>query len=84
LSRKGIALTAFGTNPDGQGTILRVWEQGGISSTVEVTLPAGSQFSTATPVNLRGEQTGKAMKINNGRFSFNLRAYAPVSFVLKS
>jgi len=84
LSRKGIALTAFGPNPDGPGTILRIWEQGGISGKVEAMLPAGSNFSSATPVNLRGEKTGEAIKITNTRFSFDLRAYAPASFVLES
>jgi hypothetical protein len=29
LSRKGVRITAFCPNPDGPGTILRVWEQAG-------------------------------------------------------
>ncbi|MCX6225620.1 MAG: hypothetical protein NTV01_12865 [Bacteroidia bacterium] len=82
LSRRGVSLTAFGPNPDGPGTILRVWEQGGISGNLEVTLPAGSKFTTATPVNLRGEKTGEAVKIRDERLSFSLRAYGPVSYVL--
>jgi alpha-mannosidase len=82
LSRKGIALTAFGPNPDGPGTVLRVWEQGGITGNVEVTLPAGSEFITATPVNLRGEKAGEAVRIKNRKLAFALKAYGPASFVL--
>jgi hypothetical protein len=84
LSRKGVALTAFGPNPDGPGTVLRVWEQGGISGNLEITLPAGSKFTNATPVNLRGEKVGEPVKIYSGKLSFELKAYGPVSFVLGS
>jgi hypothetical protein len=82
LSRKGVALTAFGPNPDGPGTILRVWEQSGISGDLEITLPAGSTFTTATPVNLRGEKLGSPVKVSGGKLKIRLPAYAPASFVL--
>lgn len=82
LSRKGLAITAFGPNPDGPGIVLRVWEQAGISGTLDITLPAGSKFKTATPVSLRGEKTGDQVKILNGNLSISLNAYAPASFVL--
>jgi hypothetical protein len=82
LSRKGVALSAFGPNSDGEGTILRVWEQGGITGNLEVTLPAGSKFSSAVPVNLRGEKCGEPVRIIDRKLSFNLHAYAPVSFIL--
>jgi hypothetical protein len=83
LSRKGVALTAFGPNPDGDGTIIRLWEQGGTSGKLEVALPAGAKFTTAIPVNLRGEKTGEPLKITDGKLSFDLHAYTPVSFILK-
>lgn len=83
LSRKGVALTAFGPNPDGQGTLLRVWEQGGISGQLEVTLPSGAKFKNALPVNLRGEKIGAPIQIMEGKLSLDLHAYAPVSFILK-
>jgi hypothetical protein len=82
LSRKGVALTAFGPNPDGEGTIFRVWEQGGISGKLEVTLPSGAKFNSAVPVNLRGEKTGEPIKISGGKVLFDLHAYAPVSLIL--
>lgn len=83
LSRKGVAVSAFGPNPDGEGTILRVWEQGGITGKLEVTLPKGSQFSSAVPVNLRGEKCDEPVQITDGQLSFYLHAYAPASFILK-
>jgi hypothetical protein len=83
LSRRGVLLTAFGDNPDGEGTLLRVWEQAGTSDKLTVMLPEGAKFATATPVNLRGETSGRLQPIAGGRFTFNLGAYAPASFVLK-
>jgi len=79
LSRKGVAVTAFGPNPDGAGTVLRVWEQGGVSGELVI---EGLKSATATPVNLRGEKIGEAVAIHNGRLAFNLHAYAPASYLL--
>jgi hypothetical protein len=84
LSRKGVAVTAFGPNPDGDGTILRVWEQSGITGEVEVTLPVGSKYNTATPVTLRGEKLANPIKVKNGKLIFNLHAYSPVSLILEN
>jgi alpha-mannosidase len=81
VSRPGVLVTAFGQNPDGPGTLLRVWEQGGVADELTVTLPGA--FKTATPVNLRGENSGEPLKIGQGKLAFNLRAYAPASFVLE-
>ena len=83
VSRPGVAVSAFGPNPDGSGTVLRVWEQTGTSGELVVTLPAGSKFATATPVSLRGEKTGDPLQMADGKLTFNLRAYAPVSFILQ-
>jgi hypothetical protein len=84
LSRQGILVTAFGADPDGanHGTLLRVWEQSGVSGPLTVTLPPGQKAVTATQVNLRGEKTGEPMPIQGGKLTFNLGAYAPASFIL--
>ena len=84
ISRKGVLVTAFGENPDGKGTVLRLWEQSGISDNVTVKLPKGSIYSKATPVNLRGEIIGKSINIIAGKLSFQLKAFAPASFVLSA
>jgi hypothetical protein len=82
LSRKGVRVTAFCPNPDGVGTVLRVWEQSGNSGKITVTLPDGMKAVEAHPVNLRGEKAGEPIQIKNGRFSFELPPWAPRSFVL--
>lgn len=81
VSRPGALVTAFGQNPDGEGILLRVWEQAGVSADLIVTIPG--KFTTATPVNLRGEKSGEPLKITDGRLTARLKAYAPGSFVLR-
>ena len=81
VSRPGVLVTAFGQNPDGPGILLRVWDQSGTTGELLVTLPG--TFQIATPVDLRGEKTGPPAKIPVGRLTFELRAYAPASFVLE-
>lgn len=82
-SRDGIAVTAFGSDFDGSGgTLLRVWEQGGIAGEVIITLSAGCKAQRAKPVNLRGEGEGKALLIRDSQFRFDLGAFAPASFIL--
>lgn len=83
LSRKGIAVTAFGPNPDGEGTVLRFWEQGAVAGSVNVMLPAGAVFTSATPVDLRGREIGKPVLLKKGWLTFGLGAYAPASFILR-
>ncbi|NQU54133.1 MAG: hypothetical protein HQ522_16515 [Bacteroidetes bacterium] len=83
LSREGILVTAFGKNPDGDGTILRVWEQAGNSGKCTVKLPEGMSVPSVQPVNLRGEKQGNPIKVKNGEFSFELKGYAPASFLME-
>jgi hypothetical protein len=81
VSRRGTVVTAFGDNPDGEGTLLRVWEMAGVSGELTVTLPG--KFTSATPVNLRGETIGQWSPIRERKISLPLAAYAPASFLLK-
>ena len=84
LSRKGILITAFGENRDGKGQILRFWEETGESGNCTVGLPEGSNFKRAFACNLRGEITdSKGVSISNNNFQFMIKAYQPVSFILK-
>lgn len=83
LSRKGIMVTSFGKNPDGEGTILRLWEHAGDSGDLKVTLPEGMEVSTAIPVDLRGQKTGAPIAVVSGAFSCRADAFAPTSFILK-
>jgi hypothetical protein len=84
VSRKGVIVTAFGADPDeNPGTLLRVWEQAGISGNITVTLPKSLKVSKATPVNLRGEKKGDPVTVKSGKLNFDLGAYAPASFILE-
>ena len=80
VSREGVLMTAFGQNPDGPGTLLRVWDQSGVGGKLEITIPG--HFLTATPVNLRGEVAGKPVPMQDGRIGLDLPPYAPASYVL--
>lgn len=82
LSRKGVLVTAFGANPDGAGTVLRLWEYAGNSGSCSVRLPAGMDATSVQPVDLRGCPAGKPIAIKQGAFSASLKAFAPASFVI--
>jgi hypothetical protein len=79
--RKGVLTTCFGPNPDGSGTLLRLWEYAGARGPCYVNLPVGLKAKTAQPVDLRGQPTGAAIPVKNGAFSFDLKPFAPASFV---
>jgi alpha-mannosidase len=82
LSRKGIRISAFGPNPDGEGTILRLWEQAGTTGRCTVTLPPGIQAKKIQPVDLRGTKSGAPINVTDGKFSFHMKGYAPSSFII--
>ncbi len=82
LSRKGVLVTAFGANPDGTSTVLRLWELAGRSGQCHVQLPQGLRPARVQPVNLRGEPVGAPIVVHGGAFAFDLPAFAPASFVL--
>jgi hypothetical protein len=84
VSRKGILITAFGADPDGnKGTLLRVWEQAGVSGEVNIYLPNEMKVKFATPLNLRGVKTGKKLPVVQGKLKVRLKAYEPMSFLLE-
>jgi hypothetical protein len=82
LGRQGVLVTAFGPNPDGSGTLLRLWELAGTPGECQVRLPKGLAAKTAQPVNLRGQPLGKAVPVTERAFVTELRAFAPASFVI--
>jgi alpha-mannosidase len=82
LSMKGVLVTAFGRNPNGNGLILRLWEQAGRSGKCVVSLPEGLEGKTVIPVNLRGEVAGKPFMIENNSMSVEISAYKPYSFMI--
>lgn len=84
LSSKGVLVTSFGKNRDGEGMTLRLWEQAGQGGECTITLPHGSIFSNATECNLRNEHTENTeIQIIEGKFTVDLKPNKPASFVLK-
>ena len=82
LSRSGVMVTAFGPNPDGAGTVLRLWEYAGKSGKCRVTLPEGCRAGVVQPVDLRGQAAGEPYPLKAGSFTAQLKALAPASFAL--
>ncbi|WP_143305950.1 glycoside hydrolase family 38 N-terminal domain-containing protein [Chitinophaga vietnamensis] len=82
LSMKGVMITAFAENPDGEGTILCLWEQAGNNGQCTVTLPAHHPFKTACYCDLRGEPLGKPFAVSD-KITVNIHANEPVSILLK-
>jgi len=83
VSRKGVLITAFGKNPDGDGTILRLWEESGNSGKCSILLPPDNPFTTAQFCDLRGQAIGKPFPIADGKIATDIGAYQPLSIVLK-
>jgi hypothetical protein len=83
LSRKGLQLSAYGPNPDGAGTVLRLWELAGKSGPVRVRLADGMNTKQAQPVDLRGRPIGKPIAVKNGSFEVQVGAFGPASVVFK-
>jgi len=83
LSRKGILVTAFGKNIDGDGTILRLWEQAGDAGKCVITLPGNKSFKSAQFCDLRGQTSGKVFAVTDSKIEVDIAAYAPVSLLLK-
>jgi hypothetical protein len=83
LSRKGVLVTSFGPDVFREGIILRLWEQAGDTGKCKVTLPEGTSFVKAVPINLRSEKTGNAIIIINNSFEVEMESYKPASFLLE-
>jgi hypothetical protein len=82
LSRKGVLVTAFGPNPDGEGILLRLWEQSGEDGICRVRLPKGMDVAKAQPCDLRGRPRGDPLPVRDGSIKVELTHFAPVSLLL--
>lgn len=86
LSRRGVLLTAFGANPDGPGTVLRLWEQAGAGGSLRVALPDTRDVLTAgEPVlaDLRGRPLPqKPALVSDRAITVDMKPWAPVSLIL--
>jgi hypothetical protein len=82
VSEKGVLVTFFGKNRDGEGELIRLWEQNGKQSLCRVTLPLNNRYKSAQPCNLRGEKMGKEISIKNNGFKVKMSPNQPASFIL--
>ena len=81
--RRGLLVTAFGPNPYGQGTLLRLWEQTGDSGQFTIQLPAGMPARAARLCDLRGQPVGPPLAISEkGAFTLTINPLAPVNVIL--
>jgi hypothetical protein len=82
LSRKGVLVTAFGPNPDGDGILLRLWEQAGQDGVCKVKLPEGLRGHKARPCDLRGRVIEGTIASHDGLLEVPLTHFAPASVLL--
>ena len=83
VSNRGTLVTAFGANPDGPGTLLRVWELAGRTAVCDVRLPEGHRLTRVQPVDLRGRPQSEPRSLQDGAVRLPLRGFAPGSVVLE-
>ncbi len=81
VSRKGVLVTAYENNPDGDGKLLRLWEEAGENGVCEVSLPTKID-GVAQPVNLRGVPEGNPIQIEKGTFKIELGKFEPASYLI--
>jgi len=82
LSRKGVLVTAFGPNPDGEGTLLRLWEQAGQDGVCKVKLPEPLRTRAARLCDLRGRPIEGPLAARDGWLEVPLTRFAPTSVLL--
>jgi hypothetical protein len=76
VSPAGALVTAFGPNPDGPGTLVRLWEYSGRDGSCTVRLPEGLKARRVQPVDLRGRPKGAPMPVYKQSFKARLHAFA--------
>jgi hypothetical protein len=82
LSRKGVLVAAFGQNPDGDGILLRLWEQAGQDGICKVTLPEALRGYKARLCDLRGRPIEGDVAMRDGLLKVPLTHFAPTSVLL--
>ena len=83
LSRPGILMSAFGPDPDGDGGVLRLWEQMGSEEPCTVVLPDGFDIDALQPADLRGRPSGEPIQVADRTFTLQMHKYAPVSLLFR-
>lgn len=81
VSVPGVLVTALTETQE--GTLLRLWEQNGNSCEVEVSLPIGQDFKTATRCNLRGVKLNLPLiNVHKNKFKVAISENEPLTVIL--
>jgi len=83
IELEGVRVTAFGPNPDGPGTVLRLWEYAGRGGRCGVRLPPGMDPRFVQPVDLRGRPLGAPLPVRARMFHLDIKPFAPASVVIR-
>ncbi len=84
VSRKGVLVTALGTNPDGAGVVLRLWELAGHRGPCTLRLPDGLAGQRMHAVDLRGQAVGEPAVVPGAEYDLLLKPFAPMSLLFEA
>ncbi len=79
LARKGVLVTALGANPDGPGTILRLWDLAGNTGPCQLRLPESLRKLKVESVDLRGTISHTEFNRIKDGLQINVRPFTPIS-----
>jgi hypothetical protein len=79
IDRPGVLVTAFGPNPDGDGTIIRLWEQAGLGGACKIRLPEKLAAVQPKLLDLRGQPIGNQPPAQKNAATVQLHPYAPIT-----
>jgi hypothetical protein len=77
--RKGMLVTAWGRDPEGDGLRLRLWEMAGQGGEVRLHLPEGTEFPGVAAIDLRGRPLDLPIDRRRGELRVPCPAFAPVT-----
>ena len=81
VSSPGVLVTALGTNPDGDGTLVRLWDHAGRPGECTIDIPAALAAQSARLVDLRGSRLDLPVLQASDTLSVTIRPMAPVSLI---
>ena len=81
VSHANVRLSALVKNHNGEGILLRLWEQGGNNTTFMLEFPKAMKVTSLQPCNLRGEPWGQTIKVKNNKLQLTINGFSPLSFL---
>jgi alpha-mannosidase len=81
VSCPGVLVTALGTSPDGDGTLVRLWDHAGRPGECTIDVPAALAAQSARHVDLRGSRLDVPVLQASDTLSVTIKPMAPVSLI---